>query len=279
MRKTLTRRQVAVRAPNCSDFASGQNREISFDVADCSNGPAQTHTSCLDGVGSSASDDRPPLSREREFERRLQREAISEVQQFAAEMHDGLGQELAGISLLIAALRRVPQARHSDIQGPLAKIGGLMIQAMVSCRRVSEGFGAFLVRRHGLTAALLHFASQFDDENTQVKFRGRNIPPLWLDEISAHYLFAIGREAIFDAFRHGRAKTILVTCDYADNSIRVVVEDDGVGLIESPRRDQAVGRSIMEYRARSIGAALTFTNALSGGVRVECSVMCAPKDT
>jgi hypothetical protein len=51
-----------------------------------------------------------------------------------------------------------------------------MIQAMVSCGRVSEGYGGFLVRQQGLTAALLHFSSQFENDTTRVEFRGRDIP-------------------------------------------------------------------------------------------------------
>jgi two-component system sensor histidine kinase UhpB len=215
---------------------------------------------------------RQPLSREREFEDQLHREAINEAQHLAAELHDGLGQELTGISLLVSALRRNSEAQHPEIQEQLANIGGLMAQAMVSCRRVSEGFGAFLVRQHGLTVALLHFASQFDDERVHVEFHGRDIPAHWLDETSAYYLFGIGREAIFNAFRHSHAKTIKVTCDYTDNAIHLIIEDDGVGVIETAIRDQGIGRSIMEFRARSIGAELTFTPVPAGGLRVECTV-------
>jgi signal transduction histidine kinase len=144
---------------------------------------------------------------------------------------------------------------------------------MVNCRKISEGFGGFLVRQQGLTAALLHFASQFDDEATSVVFHGRDVPAHWLDETTAHYLFGIGREAIFNAFRHSRAKTIRVTCDHADNTVRLCVEDDGIGLVETPS-GHGIGRSIMEFRARSIGAQLSFTAVPGGGLRVECLLPC-----
>jgi len=209
-------------------------------------------------------------------EKRLRRAVMDEAQHLAAEIHDGVGQELAGISLMLAALRRVPQAQHRDIQEPLEHICGLVVQAMVSCRRVSEGFGGFLVREHGLTAALLHFASQFEDENTRVEFRGRDIPSHWLDEITAYHLFGIGREAIFNAFRHSRGRTIQVTCDHAEATIHLVIEDDGVGLGDSSSRDGGLGRSIMEFRAGSIGAHLAFTAAADGGLRVECKLECSP---
>jgi two-component system, NarL family, sensor histidine kinase UhpB len=221
-------------------------------------------------------DDRSLPNRERELERHLRREAINEAQHLAAELHDGLGQELVGISLLVSALRRNPQAQNPEVQEHLANIGSFMAQAMVSCRRVSEGFGGFLVRQHGLTVALLHFASQFDDESVHLEFQGRDIPAHWIDETTAYYLFGIGREAIFNAFRHSRAKTIRISCDHADGIIRLSVEDDGVGMTGTPGRHHGIGRSIMEFRARSIGATLSYGNTPSGGVRVQCSLASNP---
>jgi two-component system, NarL family, sensor histidine kinase UhpB len=221
--------------------------------------------------------DKPQLvPRESAFDQRLRRAAMDEAQHLAAEIHDGVGQELTGISLMLSALRRVPRAQHRDIQEPLEQICGLVVQAMVSCRRVSEGFGGFLVREHGLTAALLHFSSQFDDGTTRVQFRGRDVPSDWLDEITAYQLFGIGREAIFNAFRHSRGRTIQVTCDYAEGTIHLIIEDDGVGLLDTSNREHGIGRSIMEFRASSIGARLSFAEIPSGGLRVQCSLDCSP---
>jgi len=230
-------------------------------------------------VESSDTDKLPPPHRDRAFEERLRRAAMDEAQHLAAEIHDGVGQELAGISLLLAALRRVPQAQHPDVRVPLEQICGLIVQAMVSCRRVSEGFGGFLLRQHGLTAALLHFASQFDDESIRVEFRGREIPSDWLDEITAYQLFAIGREAIFNAFRHSHGRTIQVTCDHDEETLHLIIEDDGVGLVDTPNGEHGIGRSIMEFRAGSIGAHLTFIAVPSGGLRVECTLGCSSHNT
>jgi signal transduction histidine kinase len=220
---------------------------------------------------------RPP-HRERAFEKRRRRAVMDEAQHLAAEIHDGVGQELAGISLMIAALRRVPQARHPDIQQPLEHICGLVVQAVVSCRRVSEGYGGFLVRQQGLTAALQHFSCQFENDTTRIEFRGRDIPAHWLDDITAYHLFGIAREAIFNAYRHSRGRTIKVTCDHSDVSIHLVIEDDGVGLVDTSSRKVGIGRSIMDFRAGNIGARLMFTAVPTGGLRVECSLDCSSLD-
>jgi two-component system sensor histidine kinase UhpB len=230
----------------------------------------------LTRMESSDTDKPKPSTIEHEFEERLRHETMDEARHLAAEIHDGVGQELAGISFMLSALRRLPQAQHAEIQKPLEDICSSMVHVMVSCRRVSEGFGGFLVSQQGLTAALLHFASQFEDEATQIEFHGREIPARWLDETTAYYLFAIGREAISNAFRHSHAKTICVTCDHADGTVRLIIEDDGLGLIQTDGSDRGIGRSIMEFRAKSIGAELRFNERPGGGLRIECTLRRAP---
>jgi signal transduction histidine kinase len=53
--------------------------------------------------------------------------------------------------------------------------------------------------------------------------------------------------------------------------------DDGIGLVDTPSGGHGIGRSIMEFRARSIGADLTFTAVPTGGLRVECLLSCPNK--
>jgi signal transduction histidine kinase len=207
---------------------------------------------------------------EREFEHRLRQEKMDEAQRLAAELHDGVGQELAGIALMVSALARAPRAQHKELQRPIADIRNLIIEAMMNCRRVSEGFGGFLVRRDGVTAALRHLVSQFHHDNIAVEFDGHDIPEHWLDPTAAYFLFSIGREAIGNAFRHSRACAIRITCDTFADCIQLTVEDNGVGLSDAKSEQPGIGRAIMEYRARSIGAKISFTEVPTGGLKVEC---------
>jgi signal transduction histidine kinase len=207
---------------------------------------------------------------EREFEHCLREEKMDEAQRLAAELHDGVGQELAGISLMVSGLARAPGAQLEELQQPIADIRALIIDAMANCRRVSEGFGGFLVRRDGVTGALRHLVSQFRTDSIVVEFDGLDIPEHWLEPTAAYYLFGIGREAIGNAFRHSQANTIQIKCDHSDGSIRLTVQDNGVGLKSATDGQPGIGRAVMEYRARSIGAELFFTEVPTGGLRVEC---------
>jgi signal transduction histidine kinase len=191
-------------------------------------------------------------AQEREFEHRLHAEKIEEAQQLAAELHDGVGQELSGISMLLAAALRMPEASVAGMRMAVEEALPLITAAIDSCRRVAEGYGGFLVRNEGIMGALQRYV--------------RRLKHL--------------REAIANACRHSRGTVVRIRCVHADAHIGIVVEDNGVGLGEqSGIVGGGLGRSIMEYRARSIGARLSHDQAAGGGLHVRCEVPCLTADS
>ena len=58
-------------------------------------------------------------AREREFETRLLQERADEAKRLAAELHDGVGQELVGISIMLAAALNEARKGRSELIAPL----------------------------------------------------------------------------------------------------------------------------------------------------------------
>ena len=207
-------------------------------------------------------------AREREFESRLQSEKIEEAQQLAAELHDGVGQELAGISMLLAASLRAPDTSVVALRLAVSETLPLLNNAIESCRRVAEGYGGFLVRNEGVIGALQRYTRRLPHPGMRFEFDGGVVPMECVSETEAHQLFGIAREAIANACRHSGGSVVRVRCEHAAASISLVVEDDGVGLADGASAGSGLGRSIMQYRAHSIGAQLRFVARPGGGLRV-----------
>jgi signal transduction histidine kinase len=212
---------------------------------------------------------------EQSFEARLWREKADEAQRLAAELHDGVGQELAGISLLIGAA--LQQAREGDL--PLAlsleEINRLLTSTINTCRSTAEEHGGFLVRKEGLVGALARVMERLDQGGgARFALDRPGLPIECLDELTAYHLYRVVGEAIANAHRHSGAKRIGVRSFHGDGKVIFEVEDDGAGNKRRAAVGDGIGKSVMEYRARAIGAQLEFAERASGGVSVRCALPC-----
>ena len=82
----------------------------------------------------------------------------------------------------------------------------------------------------------------------------QTLDPEALDEI-----YCIGREAMLNAFRHAKGRTIEVEVDYASWELRLRIRDDGRGIdpkILEDGRPGHIGLASMRERAEKIGGQL-----------------------
>ena len=86
-------------------------------------------------------------------------------------------------------------------------------------------------------------------------------------------LYRIGREAIFNAYRHAQAKRIETEIEYRATELRIAVRDDGRGI--DPRLLQHAGHwglRGMRERAERVGAQLRVLSRIALGTEIELSV-------
>ena len=213
-------------------------------------------------------------AREQSFEARLWREKAEEAQRLAAELHDGVGQDLVGISMLVAAALQQARDEGSQVASPLAEVNRLLRESIETCRNTAQEQGGFLVRKEGLVGAVARLVSRLEHPGApHFVFERPATPIACLDELTAYHLFRIVGEAIVNAHRHSGAKTIKVGAVHAGGRVLFEVEDDGSGRKVAASSD-GIGKSIMEYRARAIGARLEVAPSSTGGLRVRCELRC-----
>ena len=82
--------------------------------------------------------------------------------------------------------------------------------------------------------------------------------------------YRIAQEAITNAVKHGHARSIVVTLKRTRSSVTLAVADNGNGLPRDVRTVQGMGLRIMQYRADTIGASLSFERANRRGTIVLC---------
>ena len=89
------------------------------------------------------------------------------------------------------------------------------------------------------------------------------------DDVSDH-VYRVAREAISNALKHGKARTVRITLAVEGGKNVLRVQDDGVGLPKALANNEGMGLRIMERRARMVGGRLVIETPAQGGTLVSC---------
>jgi signal transduction histidine kinase len=201
----------------------------------------------------------------REEAARIRTAVLEERRRVARDLHDGVAQELAFISSQLRWFLRRP----TDTE-PLEQVMDAVERALDE----SRGAIAALNRPidEPLDLALGHAAL---DIANRVGAR------LHLDlakdvEVSADWrdaLLRISREAVANAVRHGRARTISLQLHENGGGVWLRVTDDGDGFdVAAPRSSQSYGLTSMRERAESLGGRFDISSTPGAGTTIEVIV-------
>lgn len=199
--------------------------------------------------------------------RRLEREALEaghrERVQLGQDLHDSLGQQLAGAAMLGRALAGRLAIQAPNERAEADRLADLLKTAVAQARRIARGLAPLDLGEVGLGQALRRLGE--DIQTTYAVPVTINLHPS--DALptgaAAMHLYLIAQEAIGNAVRHARPAQIRVTLDKR----RLLVEDDGQGLPARPTGG-GMGLRIMRHRAATIGATLVIEPAMPKGTRV-----------
>jgi PAS domain S-box-containing protein len=211
-------------------------------------------------------------------ERRMLESALLEVsnreqQRFGAELHDGLGQELTGISLMLQGLAQQTDPARPSLSDQLARISLLMTRAIGSARALAHGLAPVSTSRAGLEAALRLLAERSAQAyGAQVSFELLGTGVLTLDEHAGNHLYRVAQEAVSNAVRHGSASHVGISLAVHPGSITLTIADDGCGIQPGVPSSDGLGLRSMAYRARSLDGTLDVSSRPGGGtvIRLDC---------
>jgi signal transduction histidine kinase len=212
------------------------------------------------------------ISRRRQLERELLEVSDRERRGFAQELHDGLGQQLGGISYLCNVLRGQLAQRNVPEAPAAARIFSLVRKTIEDTRRLARGLSPIREEPDGLVGALRELALQTSEVlgiRCHVHSVGSELVP---DGVLASNLYRIAQEAVNNAVKHGRPDAIRISLLRGQNRLTLTVADNGKGIGNLSPRRKGLGLRIMQYRAGLIGGALTVDPRRPRGTVVVCAV-------
>ena len=96
-----------------------------------------------------------------------------------------------------------------------------------------------------------------------------------LTEAQSADLLQIGREAISNSLRHGRATAVTLRLHRSDHEVCLLVQDNGAGF-DQTKRSSGHGLGNMQARAAGLGASLQLESRPGKGARLLVTVPILP---
>jgi two-component system CheB/CheR fusion protein len=206
-----------------------------------------------------------------ELEKEVLAIAAREQRRIGQDLHDGIGQELTGLSLMAQTLLETLQQQGSPAAANAGRISERLRQTLDQARRLCRGLIPVEVDAEGLMAALASLALRTNGiKGTTCIFMCAQ-PVLLHDNATATHLYRIAQEAVSNALRHAQAHHIEIKLTAGKGSIVLDVCDDGCG-IAADSEDAGMGLKIMRYRAELIKARLTIETTPGSGTLVSCTL-------
>jgi signal transduction histidine kinase len=201
----------------------------------------------------------------------------------ARDLHDGVGQRLAEVSMDIGSLKRSSAHREdAHTQHMLSKIQGDTREVYEEIRRLSHELHPATLRLLGLATAVKAYCVEVAKRHAvEVSFTGEG-DLARVDPDVAVCLFRIVQESLRNGIVHGGARRLAVSLAGTGEEIELKVTDDGKGFdLEAVRTDgSGLGLVSIEERVHAFGGDVQIVTGLQQGttIRVRAPAARRPDD-
>jgi len=185
------------------------------------------------------------------------------------ELHDGLGQQLTGASLLATSLHEILAAKSASEEPLALQVKQQLDEATSMVRSLARGLYPVALESGSLSSALKHLALYSQSLSGIRCSLQSTIDDFQLDKDTQLNLYRIAQEAVCNALRHSKAQRIDINLSRSGNHYLFLIEDNGIGLeTNNIKSAESLGLRSMRSRADLIGAVLDVKLSSSGGTAI-----------
>jgi PAS domain S-box-containing protein len=207
----------------------------------------------------------------RQLEREVLEASNREQQRIGNDLHDGLGQELTGIALLLRGLENRAEREAAALSPAIEEVALLVNDAIFTTRALARGLSPVTFDRGGLSLALEELARRLSAMfHINVRCEASDSLDRGLESVNALHLYRIAQEAVTNAAQHGSAGQVSISlrCDGERGLLRI--EDNGHGFNPAMQQSKGLGLRIMHYRAQMMAGSLRIESTRTRGTVVSC---------
>jgi signal transduction histidine kinase len=195
---------------------------------------------------------------------------VEERERIGRDLHDGIIQSIYAVGL---SLEDVPELMHDEPEEAALRVERAidsLDQSIRDIRNFIFGLRPELLDQAGLIGGLTALADEFRvNSMIDIDVETGDIEGLDLTPDQTNHLLSIAREALSNVARHSRATRGRVRVESGDETIRLIVSDNGVGF--DPDRQRGPGHqglANMRDRVAAMGGRMDLQSEPGAGTRI-----------
>ena len=196
---------------------------------------------------------------------------VDDRERIGRELHDGIIQSIYAAGLLLEGIVPVIPVNPERAQSQLGRVMDNLNDTIRDIRRYIFDLRSDMVDEE-LPDGIEHLLRDFRVNTlleTEFEFSGEVRP---INSIMRRrHVFQIVREALTNTAKHARARWVSVQLAYSQDSLELMISDDGIGM-EQLLVSKGYGLRNIRERARLLGGALRVESAPGEGVTYHLTV-------
>ena len=194
-----------------------------------------------------------------------------ERKRISRELHDETGQALMVIRLYLGMLEGTVGTRSA--RAKIRETLDVVDRTIEGIRRIIGRLSPLVLQELGLIAAVRKEAKDLA-KSSGVKARVTVSPEFGrLQATVETAVYRVVQGALHNVAQHASASTVIIEMTRDEDCVRLLVEDDGVGMVAKPKAARrSFGLAGMHERIGNIGGKMKVTSARGKGTRIEVNV-------
>jgi signal transduction histidine kinase len=185
------------------------------------------------------------------------------------DLHDGAQQRLVSLGLQLRVAEKAVPPELDKFRGQLAQVLAGLTGVSADLQEISRGIHPAILSRGGLGPALKTLARRSSVPVDLDLTLDRRLPDSI--DVAVYYVVA---EALTNAAKHAAASLVNVRVDTHDETLRLLIRDDGIGGADSRKGSGLIG---LQDRVEALGGHMEITSPPGSGTSVHINIPLAGK--
>lgn len=188
------------------------------------------------------------------------------MQDIGREIHDNIGQKLTLASLYSQQLAYENKAPH--INEKIDSISEIINQSLTELRALSKSLTDDTINSRDTIDLIQHEVDKINELKKCVVSFSFNEKNIKLNYQIKSVLYRIIQEFIQNSLKHSKCKNIKINLEKINNSLKLVLHDDGIGFDINSVSRKGIGLVNMKKRAEIIHADFNLVSSTDNGTQL-----------